>query len=96
LRREEVKIRTVCIVVYYRNAGNCYTREAMTPEKMEDYKKFGDHFLYFEIQSDQNLQTINDTWYAEIDTMHPELVEWRHPEFPVMSGCIRRGREAAQ
>jgi hypothetical protein len=91
-----MRTRTVYIVVYYRNADNVYTREAMTPERMEDFKKYGDHFLYFDIQSDENLKTINETWYAEIDTMHPELIDWTQPEFPVMAGCIRRGRERSQ
>jgi hypothetical protein len=91
-----MKTRTVYIVVYFRLAGSCYTREAMTEEQMEKYRKCGDAFQFFAILSDKSLKEINEVWYAEIDTMHPGLVDWTQPEFPVMAGCIRRGRERSQ
>lgn len=91
-----MKTRTVYIVVYFRHAGSCYTREAMTEEQMEKYRKCGDAFQYFQILSDKSLKQINEVWYAEIDTMHPGLVDWTQPEFPVMAGCIRRGRERSK
>ncbi len=91
-----MKKRTVHIVVYYRWSGNCYTREAVSDKGLEAMGGYKGVFTHFEIQSDENLQTINETWFAEVNTTHPTLVDWSQPEFPVMAGCLKVGRERSK